>query len=532
METTLPLRPYQLEALEAIEAAHARGVQRMLVASPTGSGKTVLFAHLAARRRGRTLILAHRDELIQQAVDKLAMVDPTLELGVVKAESNAHEAPVVVASVQTLSRPKRLEQVTPDFETVIVDEAHHAWAETYQRVLEHFRCFHEEGPLTLGVTATPERGDHKSLGEVFQELVYEKKIVDLIPEYLCDLRAMQISLDCDFRELHTRHGDFIDGEVERMLLNADAPTQVAKAYAEFALGRKALVFTPTVKTAYAMVDAFRAEGDCTVEGLDGTTPLEERRDMLQRFHRGETMVLSNCSVLTEGYDEPSVNAIFLCRPTRSKVLYAQLIGRGCRHFPGKSDCLIVDTVGLTSRHDLMTFAGLFDIEEKRLEDQTLREALDGREVELAQREAMREQEGRLVASVVDLFHQRQVHWIDAGQQHFALSLGGGTMVFLRPMPELGEDRWAVVRKYQTEAGQTRREDLKQGLNLGYAQGFAEDYARKHGVKALVDRQARWRQDPPSEGQLRVLRKVGIPIHDGLTKGEASDLISAAAIYWG
>jgi ATP-dependent helicase IRC3 len=532
METTLPLRPYQLEALEAIEAAHARGVQRMLVASPTGSGKTVLFAHLAARRRGRTLILAHRDELIQQAVDKLSMVDPTLELGVVKAESNEHEAPVIVASVQTLSRSKRLEQVTPDFETVIIDECHHAWAETWQRVLEHFHCFDDGGPLTVGFSATPERGDHQNLGDVFEEIVYHKSILDLIPEYLCDLKAMQVHLDCDMRELHTRHGDFIDGEVERMLLAADAPRQVARAYLEFALGRKAILFTPTVAIAHAMVTAFHDEGYTPIAAVDASTPLEDRRDLLRRFQTGETMVIANCAILTEGFDNPSVDAIILCRPTKSKVLYTQMIGRGSRHFPGKTDCLIIDVVGNTSRFDLMTFAGLFDIDEKRLQDKTLRQAVDEQLVQEAQRDAMREQEGRLVAQVVSLFRERTVHWIDAGRQHFALSLGGGTMVYLRPMPELGEDRWAVVRKFQDEVGQSRREDLKQGLNLGYAQGFAEDYARKHGAKALVDRQARWRQDPPSEGQLRVLRKVGIPIHDGLTKGEASDLISAAAIYWG
>ena len=141
---------------------------------PPGRGKTIVFAHLASYRRGRTLILAHRDELIQQAADKLAMVDPTLELGIVKAGQDEHDMPVVVASVQTLSRTRRLERLTPDFQTIIIDEAHHAWADSYRKILTYCRAFEPDGPLTLGVTATPERGDHESLGEIFQEIVYQK----------------------------------------------------------------------------------------------------------------------------------------------------------------------------------------------------------------------------------------------------------------------------------------------------------------------------------------------------------------------
>lgn len=162
--TTLALRPYQQTALDAIKAAWLRGIRRQLLALPTGAGKTMVFAHLVASRQGRALILAHRDELIQQAADKLEMVAPELNVGIIKAERDEHTAPVVVVSVQTLSRPRRLERVIPDFETVIIDEAHHAWADSYRRILSHVRAFEPEGPLTLGVTATPERGDHESLG--------------------------------------------------------------------------------------------------------------------------------------------------------------------------------------------------------------------------------------------------------------------------------------------------------------------------------------------------------------------------------
>ena len=168
-------RPYQYEAVAALLAATARGVQRPLLVLPTGTGKTIVFALLVQRRRGRSLILAHRDELIQQAVDKLHLVDPTLPLGVVQAARDEHTAPTVVASVQTLSRRTRLTRLVPDFQTIVIDEAHHAPAPTYRRILEYCRAWRADGPLVVGVTATPERGDHHSLRQVFDRIRHYRR---------------------------------------------------------------------------------------------------------------------------------------------------------------------------------------------------------------------------------------------------------------------------------------------------------------------------------------------------------------------
>jgi superfamily II DNA or RNA helicase len=162
----LPLRPYQEAAVQAIQDAEREGISRPLVALPTGTGKTLIFSSLIARRPGRSLVLAHRDELIQQARDKL-LVSPDFQLGIVKAAANEVTAPVVVASIQTLSRPSRLEQLAGGFNTIVVDEAHHAVADSYQRILEHLGCFEAGGPLTLGCTATPQRGDGVGLGQVW-----------------------------------------------------------------------------------------------------------------------------------------------------------------------------------------------------------------------------------------------------------------------------------------------------------------------------------------------------------------------------
>src|SRR5712691_10019076 len=186
-------RPYQHEAVAALLAAAARGVHRPLLVLPTGTGKTIIFALLVQRRGGRALILAHRDELIQQALDKLHLVDPTLALGVVQAARDELSAPIVVASVQTLSRRARLARLVPDFHTVVIDEAHHAPAPTYRRILDYCRAWRPAGPLVVGVTATPARGDRQSLRQVFEGIVYQKTLVEMMQAgYLVELRAVQV----------------------------------------------------------------------------------------------------------------------------------------------------------------------------------------------------------------------------------------------------------------------------------------------------------------------------------------------------
>ncbi|MCH7848425.1 MAG: DEAD/DEAH box helicase family protein [Planctomycetes bacterium] len=368
---SLTLRPYQEEAIAAIEAAAERGVRRPLVQLPTGTGKTVIIAELAKIRPGRTLVIAHREELLGQAKDKLLLADPSAEIGIVKADRDEHAAPIVLASVQTLSRPNRLQRLAPDFSTVIVDEAHHATAESYVRIMKHVGSFADDGTLSPGFTATPERGDGIGLDSVWQEIVYERSILDMIrSRYLCDLRAIQVQLQADFSQLHTRAGDFIEREVEELMHVADAPEHVVAAYQEHAAGRKALAFTPTVALAHEMADCFSAAG-IAAEALDATTPTDARKAILARFHTGETMVLWNCAILTEGYDEPSVDCIVIARPTKSRPFYHQMIGRGTRLYPGKKDCLILDVVGAITRHDLMTASTLFGVEPATLSTETV-----------------------------------------------------------------------------------------------------------------------------------------------------------------
>jgi superfamily II DNA or RNA helicase len=493
-------RPYQREAVAAVLRAAHRGVKRPLLVLPTGTGKTIVFALLLQERGGHALVLAHCDELIQQAVDKLRLVDPSLDIGVVKAERDERDAEVVVASVQTLSRPSRLARLPPDFDTLVIDEAHHAPAETYRRILHHCQAWSPDGPLVLGVTATPQRGDRQSLRPVFERLVYQKSLVEMMQAgYLVDLRATQVLLEANLDALHVRRGDFVERELETMLLEANAPAQVLAAFQMQAPERKALLFTPTVATAYAMAETFCAAG-IAAEALDGRTPLAERRKVLHRLQTGETRVVANCAVLTEGFDEPSLDCIIMARPTRSQPLYQQMLGRGTRPYPGKSDCLILDVVGVSTRHALQTAASLFDCDAQSLADQPVTELLAARERQKQEHQAAIE--GTLRSTAVDLFRRRALNWVQTRRGAWVLSLGSehGT---LRLRPD-GDETWQVIQLRRAAEPVV----VAAQLPLPYAQGLSEDIARQLGVERLVDAEAPWRQQPASEKQVALLRQLG------------------------
>lgn len=209
----IELRPYQHECIEAIETAENNGTNRQLVALPTGTGKTIIFTTVAKKRNGRTLILAHRDELIEQAVDKLTMVWDDANVGVVKAERNEIDKQIIVGSVQTVSRENRLEQLPTDFDFIVSDEAHHSAAATYQRIYKYLGVMVEESEelktdiLHLGVTATPQRTDKIGLSDTFDKIVFHRSIRDFIPDYLCDLRCVQITTYVNIDGVETWAGD-------------------------------------------------------------------------------------------------------------------------------------------------------------------------------------------------------------------------------------------------------------------------------------------------------------------------------------
>jgi superfamily II DNA or RNA helicase len=271
--TMIELRPYQHECIEAIETAENNGTNRQLVALPTGTGKTVIFCTVAKKRNGRTLILAHRDELIEQAVDKLTMVWDDAKVGVVKAERNEIDKQVVVGSVQTVSRENRLEQLPTDFDFIVTDEAHHGAAATYRRIYEYLGIYAEEtedrstclldsdirtDTLHLGVTATPERTDKIGLSDIFDEIVFHRSIQDFIPDYLCDLRCVQIMTHVSVDGVETWAGDLRTDQLSALLNTANCNELIVEAWKEHALGRLTLCFTTSVAHARDLCAAFQS----------------------------------------------------------------------------------------------------------------------------------------------------------------------------------------------------------------------------------------------------------------------------------
>jgi len=508
------LRPYQEEALAAIHNGFAEGTRRQLLQLPTGTGKTVLFAKAITTRGGRAVVLAHRDELIEQAVEKIKLVCPQAEIGVVKAERDEHEAPIVVASVQTLSSAHRLERLKVDsIQTLVIDEAHHAAAPTYRRVVDHLHVDEREDALLLGVTATPSRGDGaKLLGDVFEKCVYEMPLLAAIEDgYLSDLRAIQVRLDADYSGVRVQHGDYQATDLEEVYLHADGPHQIAESYQEHAAGRRTLVFTPTVATAQATAAAFIERG-IHAASIDGRMSIEERRSTLARLRAGKIDVLANCAVLTEGFDEPSIDCIVIARPTRSWSLYVQMIGRGTRRHPLKEDCLILDVVGATDQHDPMTIPRVFGVKRESLPERTLTEAIAHEKAQTTVAD------GALVSRAVELFKKRRFEWVQTAEDRFALPVNQG-IVIVAPDGE-------TYRAAYTPRGAPPTEII-QAPSFEFAAGAAEDFARRHGGAQLARRDAPWRARPATTKQLSALLRFRVPFQDGINRGEASNLLTAA-----
>ncbi len=344
----MTLRPYQREAIDAVITARKAGVRRMLVCLPTGAGKTVIFSHLARLAQRPVLVLAHREELLTQARDKLrAALD---EERVVAIERGAEQAPagakVVVCSIRSLHEA-RLARLMREREAglVIYDECHHAAAEDNLRVLRQIGVFEPtfRGTL-LGFTATTTRGDGKGLDAVFERIVYSRSLAELIDDgYLAQLRGFRIATGADLTRLTAGGADFREDELSEAVDIEERNALVARSIQELARDRRTIAFCVTVNHARHLAHSLNALG--VVAGVvHGAMPSDARRRALADFRDGKLQVMCNVAVLTEGFDDPGVSCVAMARPTRSEGLYAQCVGRGARLFPDKRDCLILDFV--------------------------------------------------------------------------------------------------------------------------------------------------------------------------------------------
>ena len=360
--TKLALRPYQRDAIDAVLGARRSGVRRMLVCLPTGAGKTVIFSHLAQLARRQVLVLAHREELLAQAREKIERA--MNGAAVVAIEQGAARAPedarVLVCSIRSLHE-ERLARVMRgrDVGLVIYDECHHAAADDNLRVLRQLGAFDDDWTGTLlGFTATTSRGDGKGLDTVFERIVYSRNLPEMIEDgYLSPLRGYRISTSADLTRLSPGGLDFREEELAEVVDIEERNALVARSIQELARDRRTIAFCVTVGHARNLSRSLNVLG-VPAGIVHGMMPKDVRAKALLDFREERIQVLCNVAVLTEGFDDPGVSCVAMARPTRSEGLYAQCVGRGTRLHPGKKDCLILDFVDL-SNLSLCTLPSLF-----------------------------------------------------------------------------------------------------------------------------------------------------------------------------
>jgi len=513
----ISLRSYQQECVDSILSSKERGVSRPLIALATGLGKTLIFSEIAKRINRRTIIIAHRDELIRQAKEKLLLVWPEIEkgIGIVKGDLHEPEKPIVIASIQSASRGKRLADLqSAGFDLCIIDEAHHSAAPTYEKLIRELGFMSDDPTKTLlGVTATPKRGDGVRLSSIFQEIVFSRSIAWGIRNgYLSPLIGRRISTRVSLKGVHTQAGDFVTAQLSRAINVPGRNKLVVESYQRYGSDRKkTLAFCADVQHAKDIAAMFKAAGIPSAV-LHGKTDIDERRSILQAFEAGEIRVLTNCGVLTEGFDSPQVDSILLCRPTQSPGLYGQCVGRGTRVSPGKSNCLVIDFVD-ASRHSLcgfQTLEGVVAVQaEKRDENRSTKEPIDENLTPFnTSFETSDVQE-------IDFFGRSQFSWIQVGDAwHLPVS----------------EKRDIWVRRTSANGYRTILHDSgithplsSHELPLDYSIGIAEDWLRNNTSSVLARKDAKWRTDQPSDKQLAALAMFGIR-DPKLTKGDASDLL--------
>lgn len=414
------LRGYQVAAFDAITKGFGE-YDKQLAVKPTGSGKTILFAKLAEHYQPkRTLVLAHREELIAQAVDKIHQATGLIaevEMGEMGASLHA---PVVVASVQTLMRDKRQSRWPRDhFGLIVVDEAHHVLADSYQSVLGYF----DQNAFVLGVTATPDRGDKKNLGKYFENIAYEITLFDLIKQsWLSPIHVKTVPLGMDLRGVRTTAGDFNAEDLGHVM--EPYLGRIADVVAEHR-ERKTIVFLPLISLSQQFARLCQDRG-LAAEHVDGQS--RERAEVLARFKRNETRLITNAMLLTEGYDEPSIDCVVCLRPTKIRGLFAQIVGRGTRIYPNKDHLLLLDFLWLSHDHKFVKPAHLIAQNEEEAEQITAQLGAEGN-LETA-KEAVDADRTRSLRERLQNNRRRQGRTFDALE--FALSINDLSMAEFEP----------------------------------------------------------------------------------------------------
>ena len=526
----MQLRPYQTQALGSVRDMHDGDHRFPLMVLPTGTGKTITALHLVHEYMGRgqrVLWVAHRQELIDQPILTIASIWPELirDTGVVKARQNEYDKQLVFASMDTIRNPDRLYQLLDagPVDLVIVDEAHHSASLSWDRVLDAIDAHGGEGCHFLGLTATPDRADGKPLGKrwkVASHYPLYRAIEDgwLVP---CEIEQNTLTgLSDILDEVPSWGSDFDTAALSDAIIEAKIVQHTGAVMARHAHSKKAIVFTVTVKQAELTVQELTERG-FRAEVVHGDLPRRDRARILSELKRGDLDCVANCAVLTEGYDEPSVDCILLARPSRSKPLFLQMIGRGLRLHPGKDHMLLLDLVGASSEHELIQAPALLEEEEEK------GEGGEGTQHPKRTYSGLVGERFRGRCSWIELHDLSPPVWVaDAAWE-------GTVALLMAPSSYRDVDdspMWVPWLMRRSRGKPPTREGLiklaETPVSLQMATGIGTDFVRKSGAALIADENADWRALEPSDKQLESLRKWRIEADtEGMTKGEVSDLLT-------
>ena len=580
------LRDYQNQALQALidfrllrNERFPYGGKRALITLPTGTGKTVVFAQLPRWATKRVLVIAHREELLDQAAEKLRAAAPGLLIGIEQAERTASKTDrVVVASIQTLSRPARLAKFGPrEFSLIILDECHHATARTWLDVLAYFGCVpdvsdlrdsdlkalseqgdrnadlerrrlrtdlrrrfenfipDEDAPFLAGFSATPNRTDGRGLEFIFDEIVFSRSIRQMMEAgWLCPIRGVRVTTGTDISNVKIQGGDFQDKALANAVNTPERNAVAVGAYLDHARHRQGIVFCADVQHTRDLALALTNAGVPTAVIIGTTDPLE-RKTAIRAYKEGAIQALATVYVLTEGFDAPETSAILVARPTKSSLIFTQEVGRGTRIAPGKADLLVIDLVDAYKSAGVQTLNTLFGLPPKLdlngLDALTAKRAMDDLEDKVPPEmllDALSLSDVRRIASEIDPLRATTLEpWLEAATTLAWVRTGFGYALSVLDKGQLG-----VIVDTLGHSTVRLKAPMQEAVTLGRygdpgtAMAAAEHWVLEQapGTAFMLDRSARWRADRASDKQLMLLLKLKIPHLTKITKGEASALI--------
>lgn len=559
---TPTLRSHQQDAIDAVEKQFVNGVRRTAIVHPTGLGKGHLIAKLAVdevQRGGRVLVLAHREEILSDIRERVALFDPNVAVGHIQGPQNQVRRPITTAMIQTLGRAdgKRRGRLAPPT-LVIVDECHRIMAKGYLETIEWAGCYKPDGARLVGLTATFVRGDRRGLADVFESVAHKVEMAWAItngPNGPCEPGAdgwlarpigkVVVAKHLDLNAAKISRGDYQDSDLDEMVIQD--VEQIAADWQKHAGECKTVAFFPGVDSAAAATEAFIRIG-VTAELVTGKTPTAERKAIYARLHSGQTQVLVNVFVLVEGWDEPSVDCVLWARPTKLPGVYMQGIGRGLRRHPGKENCLVLDAVGASRRQKLVT---LVDLVPSAPYDTS---ALDDLPCEVcgfwpshAAAKRQGDPDGQTCICREETERKPRARRLEGPAQYEDLDLLLSSSPFTwsqtyagTPFLPAGERRMAVLWLDKATdlyiVGHCARrglvldgQRLGEGLTLDAARRVAEEWALAHSAGQLdtSSRKAGWRKGAPSQLQLNKARDLGVPDPESMDKATLSDAINVA-----